>query len=161
MISVKSNQSNLKYAGDGIVCKGFIILEENPTSYMREVGVQNKIKVCSVKEFASEFYSFEAYNNTRINYPFGSAVDSETGNNDKRQYIEVKYQDIDSHKSFNYQKIARELIDGKNIVLIGDYGTGKSRCVREIYKFLSAEIKTASAYPLAINLRITGAALMQ
>lgn len=149
----KIQSVKLKYAGDGIVCKGFIILEENPTSYMREVGVQNKIKVCSVKEFASEFYSFEAYNNTRINYPFGSAVDSETGNNDKRQYIEVKYQDIDSHKSFNYQKIARELIDGKNIVLIGDYGTGKSRCVREIYKFLSAEIKTASAYPLAINLK--------
>lgn len=137
----KINMTKLKNAANGIFCRGFVVLEEEPTNSMKEAGNENHIKVCSIREFANEFYNFEHYDLYRKNYPFGSAVDSQTGKNDSRTYIEVNYADIESHKSFNLQKIANALLDGSHIILTGDYGTGKSRCVKEIYTFLSTHIQ--------------------
>lgn len=149
----KINQVKLIYASKGIFCRGFIILEQEPTNSMRESGKENHIKVYSVQEFEKEFYDFQNYDFHRKKYPFGSAVNSQTGENDSRAYIEVNYEDIESHKPFNFQKIANALLDGNHVVLTGDYGTGKSRCVREIYEYLSKNIQKAAAYPLAINLK--------
>lgn len=149
----KINTVKHKYMTEGIFCRGFVILEQEPTNSMREAGKGNHIKVCSIHEFEKEYYNFEEYHTYREKYPFGSAVDSQTGKNDIRQYIEVNYEDIQSHKSYNIQKIVDNLLNGTHIVLIGDYGTGKSRCVKEIYELLSKSIQKAAAYPLAINLK--------
>jgi hypothetical protein len=43
--------------------------------------------------------------------------------------------------------------DGKNIILMGEYGTGKSRCIREVFRHLSDEADKSFCYPVAIDLR--------
>lgn len=149
----KLNMFRISQAAQGIVCKCFVIIEDTPTDSMREAGFSNHIKVCSVNEFEKEFYDFEHYNSYRKKYPFGSAVDSQTGENDSRKYIEVNYEDLDTHRKYTYGKIAKALLEGQHVILTGDYGTGKSRCVKEIYTYLSNNIQNASAYPLAINLK--------
>ena len=149
----KINMSRMQYLSNGILCRGFVILEQEPTVDMKNSGKDNKITVCSIKEFEKEFYNFEQYHNLREKYPFGSAVNSQTGENDIRGYIEVNYRDLDEDKSYTISKIVNLLLSGHHVILTGDYGAGKSRCVREIYHYLSNNIQIASAYPLAINLK--------
>lgn len=137
----------------GIFCRGFVVLNEEPTNSMREFGEGSHIRVCSLKEFEQEFFDFSSYMELRAKEAFGSAVDSKTGLNDSRQFVPVGYKIDGSKADLSVDDIAAKLIRGAKITLTGDYGTGKSRCVRETFFELSKKITEAGAYPIAINLR--------
>ncbi|MBO9356888.1 hypothetical protein GG851_23105 [Bordetella petrii] len=145
--------TKIRLATQGLICRGFVVLELEPTDSMVEAGRNSHITVCSVAEFERAFFDFKSYDALRSSLPFGSAVDSKTGANDTRTFIPVKYIDIEREKAFTIGEITTLLQRGAHIVLSGDYGTGKSRCVREVYAKLSADVKAAGAFPLAINLR--------
>ncbi len=51
------------------------------------------------------------------------------------------------------EEIAKLLYDGKKIILLGNYGTGKSRCIQELFLFLSHYSADKVFYPIAIDLR--------
>lgn len=138
---------------NGISCKAFVVMDGEPTPSMVELGTASKVTVLSVKDFESDFFAYDAYVRLRKEQPFGSAVDSETGRNDQRSYIEVSLSDKDLHKSVDVRGLCDALKRGEKIVAVGDYGTGKSRLVREVFEKLSTEARDAGSYAIAINLR--------
>jgi hypothetical protein len=42
---------------------------------------------------------------------------------------------------------------GKKVVLLGEYGTGKSRCSRELFTSLAKTAAETNLYPIALDLR--------
>lgn len=143
----------LNLSTQGIICRCYIVLSEEPTNSMTEAGVLNHIPVISISQFEREFFDFRAYHNLRLDLPFGSAVDSKTGSNDSRAFINVKYAEKHRDNRLDIQEISNKLRRGGRIVLVGDFGTGKSRCIKEVYAKLSTQTKESGAYPIAINLR--------
>ncbi len=149
----KIKPTKLRLATEGLVCRGFVILDAEPTDSMFEAGRSSHITVCSALEFERTFFDFPSYNSLRSKLPFGSAIDSNTGANDSRQFIPVEYVEREKSKKFTVEAIAKILQRGSKVVLTGDYGTGKSRCVNELFSLLKADTRTSAAFPIAINLR--------
>lgn len=145
--------TKIRLATQGLICRAFVVLESEPTDSMAEAGRNSHVSVCSVREFERAFFDFPSYNTLRVSLPFGSAIDSKTGENDPRGFVQVKYIDQAKRKSYDIRDIAGMLQRGQRVVLSGDYGTGKSRGVREVYSILSADVRGSAAFPLAINLR--------
>jgi hypothetical protein len=142
-----------RLAANGEICRGFIVLDEQPTNSMIEAGQKVHIAVCSADDFERSFFDFQSYISLRSKIPFGSAVNSETGKTDTRSFISVNYTDQESSKNYKISEIAQFLQRGGRVVLTGDYGTGKSRCVLEVFDFLKGDIRNSAAFPIAINLR--------
>lgn len=137
----------------GVSCKAFLVLDGEPTPSMTELGTQSHVTVLSAKQFENMFFNYESYVRLRQEQPFGSAVDSETGKNDPRKYVGVSFNEKHSTKTYDVASVCKELIKGHKLVVTGDYGTGKSRLVREVFERLKVITREAGAYALAINLR--------
>lgn len=142
-----------KLALTGVICRCYIVLAGIPTLSMREAGESQNIDVCSVDEFERDLFDFPSYVNLRQSRQFGSAVDPKTGTTDERPFITVGYVDKEKGSTLNTVDVVNDLIKRRRIVLIGDYGTGKSRCVREVFRTLSSRTAEAASFPVAINLR--------
>lgn len=140
-------------SAESVIVRGYIVLNKTPTQGMRDIGAPHKIKVVSIAEFEQEAYDFQSYHNNRLIYAFGSAVDPATGRTDIFDYIPVSYIDRHNSKRYDINGIAENLSQGRRIVLLGEYGTGKSRCIKELFTRLSKTYQQASSYPIAINLR--------
>jgi hypothetical protein len=149
----KIKPTKLRLATEGMICRGFIVLNEELTPSMVEAGRNAHISVISSLQFERDFFDFSAYDKLRLNLPFGSAVDAKTGENDTRDFIPVQYVQPEDDTPVTIDELAARLLRGTRIALTGDFGTGKSRCVREVYASLSQEIREAGAFPVAINLR--------
>ena len=137
----------------GYTCRGYIVLNDEPTVSMVEAGRSAHITVCSSTQFERTFFDFGAYSSLRSKLPFGSAVDSKTGENDPRAFIPVRYIADGGDASLTISDLSTRLLRGEKIALTGDFGSGKSRCVREIFDVLSQKTREAGAFPVAINLR--------
>ncbi|MGR3907772.1 hypothetical protein Q3A80_12050 [Burkholderia sp. SR8] len=145
--------TKINLATQGVICRGYVVLDEEPTLSMTEAGKSAHITVCSSQEFEQSFFDFPAYHALRVDFPFGSAVDSKTGANDTRNFVPIRYEDANGDGSHAISDLVTKLLRGTKIALTGDFGTGKSRCVREVYNQLSSKIRDAGAFPIAINLR--------
>lgn len=149
----KINPTKLRLATEGMICRGFIVLEEEPTNSMVEAGEKSHISVLSARSFEKSFFDFESYHVLRSSLPFGSAVDSKTGENDTRAFVPVVYSEVDGQRRMDVAEIIERLGRGNKIVLTGDFGTGKSRCVREVFTEVAKRVRAFGGYPVAINLR--------
>lgn len=150
---VKAASVRAGYLNSGISCKAYVVMDGDPTPAMVEQGTASRVNVLSVKQFESEFFNYSAYVTLRRGQPFGSAVDSETGENDKREYVGVEFSEKQSSKKYHVKGVCDLLKKGGRVVAIGDYGTGKSRLVREVFQELSEDAREIGAYAVAINLR--------
>lgn len=148
----KIGSIRLQNAALGIVCRSYIVTKFTPTSSMIETGTLNKVSILSYTEFFSHFFDYNSYFNLRSAQVFGSAINPLTGLPDSNPYIPVDYNSDDEDKSFSASGVAKKLLNGEKIILIGDYGTGKSRCIQEVFELLKPDISQHYAI-LAINLR--------
>ena len=130
----------------------FITLDEPPSS-LRDTGQGQNVEVLSVSGFEKLFFNFEQYHYGRSKRKFGSAVDPESGEKDTKNYIPVKYSGVTTSKDYSVEEIADLLYKGNRVVLLGNYGTGKSRCIQELFLCLSRNIPDKLFYPIAIDLR--------
>ena len=145
--------ARLKQAADGIVLRGYIVLTREPTPAMAKIGDDNKITVLSISQLAALFFQFPRYRDSREKAAFGSSIDPLTGDTDMTDYVPVSYTDIASGQSYSVANVSEALLSGKNIVLLGEYGSGKSRCIRQIFKHLADEWDLNFVFPFAVNLR--------
>ena len=137
----------------GILVRGYIILSRSPTQAMVEAAAAAKMTVGSPGQFASLFFKFPIYKNARISSSFGSSIDPVTGAADTVNYVPVAYESVDGSKEYSIQELRDILLSGRNIVLLGEYGSGKSRCVRELFTSLANVWDLTFQFPIAINLR--------
>lgn len=108
------------------------------------------VNVHSPEQFFSKYLGSIQYLHERKRRAFGSAVDPDSGDNDTSGYVPIAYVANDGSK-LTADEIAVGLKSGKKYILLGEFGSGKSRCLMEVFNFLSkSESRTP---PLAINLR--------
>jgi energy-coupling factor transporter ATP-binding protein EcfA2 len=132
--------------------KCFFVTSEEPTASLIESGKSNFVTVYSVWQFINAMLGVYDYVHRRNSAAFGSAVDLYSGQPDKNKYVQVSYF-TDDGEPYSTDRIATELIRGRTIVLIGDYGAGKSRCIKEVFELLAHAYQQQYRNPIAINLR--------
>ncbi|MBN7770960.1 hypothetical protein KUV44_06715 [Marinobacter daepoensis] len=168
IVEVTENRSLDKIRGDiariqiirtnmmakNIMVRPYIVCDFQPTQGMKDAGKESYVEVLSFSDFRKIFFDFDTYKHVRSNATFGSAVDPITGENDEAVYTPVGYDILNSVEA-NAEEIAQRIIDGKKVILLGDYGTGKSRCFREVFNILARRVDETFLYPIAIDLKET------
>lgn len=129
----------------------YIVTEEEITSRMLETAQNSKIKTFTFQSFKNDFFQYETYKYERGKKPFGSAVIPETGEMENNQFIKVDYLEVQNKNKISYDELIKMLMRGKKIVLKGEYGTGKSRLLQNVFFDLTEKMK--DEYILAIDLR--------
>jgi Cdc6-like AAA superfamily ATPase len=146
--------ANLKsyYNMKNIYAKCIFICETELHPSIVETAKGLFVEALSIYQFAEKLFNFQNYLYARNQKNFGSAVDPITGNNDTSKYIPVKYHSP-NFGDLSIDAIADMLLDGKYIVLLGEYGSGKSRCLKELFSKLAEKFKNYYKYPIHINLK--------
>ncbi|HEV7409841.1 MAG TPA: NACHT domain-containing protein [Bradyrhizobium sp.] len=136
-----------------VFSKCYVVVDREPTTAMIEGGTANRVEVISVDDLASSFIEYDRYRTTRLNSSFGSAIDPESGARDTISYVPVTYEQRSPSRQYSTVDIAVKLLEGKNVILLGEYGSGKSRCISEIFKVLSDSWRDTFQFSFAVNLR--------
>lgn len=131
----------------------YCVVNGSVTRAMKDAGTALNIQVLSFDDFAAIFFDFEKYAHARTAMAFGSAINPITGTRDDRDYVPVSYLSENYLKEVSLADIADLLRDGRKVVLLGEYGTGKSRCSRELFSLLASTAASVNLYPLALDLR--------
>lgn len=137
----------------GAFARCYCVISGVVTNAMLEAAEPHRIKVLSVDSFSKIFFDFENYRIAREKSAFGSAVNPLTGKRDDSAYVPVKYIVSETSKEVTIQDIAKFLHQGKRIVLTGEYGSGKSRCMSEVFRAMATKSVNEQDYPIAIDLR--------
>ena len=145
--------AKLTAAGKGVFASTFCVIEGEPTTGMKDAGQAHNVNVLSFDSFQRLFFDFDAYRLARVLSPFGSAVDPLTGQRDDTAYTRVKYSLEKSGRDYSIDDLANLLAEGRRIVLVGEYGSGKSRCIKELFVRLATLSDKSLKYPVAIDLR--------
>jgi hypothetical protein len=135
---------------ESIVVRSFFVSAYEVSS-LRETGKAQKVEVLSVKEFREKFVGKDSYEYARKNVEFGSALDPDTHKSDTGFFVETGYLEKSSERIYSVDEVAELLSNGRRIVLLGEFGTGKSRCAKEVFERVSQ--KDILFPTLAINLR--------
>lgn len=151
VLKIKGVRSYLFDQND-IYSKCFIVLEGKPTDSMRQYGEGCHVKVVSIDEFQDEFFNYSNYLYRRKQRQFGSLINLLTGRPEENEYVNVTYRNIRTGVDYSIDQIVTLLKARKKIVLKGDFGLGKSRCIKQLFDQISADILN-NPYVLAINLR--------
>lgn len=118
---------------------------------LKEFGASQNVNVLSVDDFMENFLGTRQYSYIRSQREFGSSVDPETGAPDGLSYTPIRYVSEDNSKNFTPKSISDGILGGHKYILLGEFGSGKSRCIREVF---SEHNKASTLSPiLAINLR--------
>ena len=132
-----------------VFCECYFITQGDHSSLV-DTGEAHTVEVYDLQTFASKFIGAREYLNERAAAPFGSAVDPDTGGVDQKTYTSISYVDNKSNR-YTEADIAKLLEEGKKILLVGEFGTGKSRCLMQVFRTLASTSRVF--VPIAINLR--------
>ncbi len=135
-----------------IYCKCYFVMEQTPTDMMRQAGFAQKVEVMSVEEFQNEYFDYGSYIYTRSQKHFGSLINFETGEPENNVYIDVRYIHSKTGQEQSITDIISMLRKGRKVVLKGDFGLGKSRCIKQVFETLTSD-PINNPYTIAINLR--------
>jgi len=121
------------------------------THSLKEFGASQNVVVLTVDDFMEHFLGARQYSYQRSQREFGSSVDPETGDPDSSSYIPIHYTDGEGVKKYTPETIAAGIQSGEKYILVGEFGTGKSRCIREVFSKINVNENKIPV--LAINLR--------
>lgn len=138
--------------------RGWLVTRDEPTAEQREATkkYRNKINIFSFAQFQARLIQSNTYLGTRNDYTFGSVRDPATGEkNPNIKYVPLDIVEIESKDALSLSGLTSLISEGQIIVLLGDYGAGKSMTLREIYydlrkKHLKSETRN---FPVYLNLR--------
>jgi hypothetical protein len=139
------------------IVKCWFITREEPTADQRAVIGTKKVPIVSISfdQFRSKLVDAKSYISHRREYPFGSARDLETDT----FRIDVQYVPLDAVDSdgdlVSVNDIVKSLRNDEKLVVVGDYGAGKSSTLREIFFRLSGDFLAGRSFtfPVLLNLR--------
>lgn len=150
----KLSSINLTLLSQGIYVKKYIVMNNKPTDSMRTTGKASNVDVFSIEEFEKKWFDYKDYIFRRSTRTFGSVINIETGAPEEcGKYIPVHYTNIHTNETLSITDISKRLKQGRKIILKGGFGTGKSRCIKQLFDILSKEHEREPIYTIAINLR--------
>lgn len=159
---VKEDVEKLNIAGSIEVRKGnttkcWIIVNKIPEAPHVTYSKENNVELLTFQQFRERFFDGRAYLSLRNNLSFGSARDLKTGSISipVDEYIEPPIKDLDKNENIILSDIISRLIEGKTVIMLGPFGSGKSLSMREIWfdlrkKYFSNSLELV---PVALNLR--------
>jgi hypothetical protein len=138
---------------DGYIARCFCVVDGAVTQAMTDAGKPHHVRVMSIDNFTKLFFDFRQYEIARLQAAFGSSINPLTGEIDATKYVPVNYIVEGRKEEATSKDVADWIRAGRKIILLGEYGSGKSRCVREVFRHLSDGADKSFCYPLAIDLR--------
>ncbi|WP_151089169.1 NACHT domain-containing protein [Hymenobacter baengnokdamensis] len=126
-----------QYPDKGV--KAYFITKHEPTGEQRSVipsAYTSQILAMSFSRFHSKIIDVSNYFKHRENHFFGSIKNPIDDSDTKAHYdfIPVQLSEINSSKGWATGDIYNNLIHGKRIVILGQYGVGKSVTLKEVFK---------------------------
>lgn len=111
----------------------WFVTKEEPTAEQREVARRRSVNALSYDQFRSRLIDARTYITLRRAYPFGSVRDLATDKpTAKLDYISLGMTDS-TGRVWTVRELVSSLRDqSSRVVLLGDYGAGKSSTLREI-----------------------------
>lgn len=137
--------------------KGWFVTLEEPTADQRGVADKHKglVVALSYDQFRSKLIEARKYIDLRRQYPFGSVRDPETQSRIEVNYVPLDMIQVAAAEIWTVERVANALDDRARVLILGDYGAGKSTTMRELFLRLSARFVTNEirAFPILLNLR--------
>lgn len=137
---------------NGIFAKCYFVMKDIPTDSMRAAGEGQRVFIRSAEEFQNEYFEYKSYVYIRKQKQFGSLINIETGEPENNTYINVLYLNKRTGQELGINDIVDLLKKGKKVILKGDFGLGKSRCVKQIFDIMTQDT-VRNPYVISINLR--------
>lgn len=137
----------------GQMAQCILVIHKEPTTDMETTANGAHIQLLSYEQFVNQVIDFEKYITLRSNKVFGSAINPSTGESDTQEYIPATYLSENGKKTFSIEDLCETLSQNNKIILLGEYGTGKSRCTKEIFAHITQNKKFSNKFILSINLR--------
>ncbi len=139
----------------------FVTLHE-PTADQRSCRTQIKgappeiFNILSFQQFQSRLVDSFEYLQARDNHKFGSVYDPRTGSTTQTpNYIDVGLRRGGQQSPTTARELAEVISAGGRLVILGEYGVGKSMTLREIYRILARRHRESKSprFPVFLNLR--------
>lgn len=150
--------SKLQKRSPSKAVKCWFVTRDDPTADQRAVADKHTplAAALSFSQFQSKLIDAKSYLAARDNYPFGSVRDPGTGDpSPKVKYIPLDLLDLRSRISMSVDQVLAALTDAQRLVLLGDYGIGKSMTLRHLFQELRKRHLRGDtpSFPVYLNLR--------
>src|SRR5262249_25684664 len=120
--------------------KGWFITRDEPTADQRAVldrfrEYKDSIELRSLHSFRSQLIDAQTYLDLRSKYRFVSAADPQ---NDQiylapNEYVEMDFLGVDE-EAYGIEGLVNAILESKRkVLLVGDFGVGKSMTLRELF----------------------------
>lgn len=134
----------------------WFVTQSEPTADQRSVAPKDgSVNVLSFEQLRSKLVDAHGYLRSRKKYAFGSARDPESGLVDVREeYLPLSLVSP-SGLSLTIDDLVQAVLGGARIVMLGDYGAGKSMTMRALFDGLSKTFRQVAtpSFPIHLNLR--------
>jgi len=139
-----------------VIC--WLVTKEEPTADQRAAAQKEcpDIRILSFRQLQGKLVDAPTYLRIRDQYPFGSIRDPLTGSTElKTDYTPIDIVEHNKRDVWNIDRIARYVLEGGRVILLGDFGSGKSMTLREIYRELRRRHYRGATelFPIFLNLR--------
>jgi NACHT domain-containing protein len=139
--------------------RGYFITLHEPTGEQGAIikRFSGKIVHNTYRQFYSALIDSTEYLHLRNNYAFGSArnILDNSFSIPEGQYVSQQLLDVDSNTGVTFRNLARSIVEGRaRLIILGEFGAGKSMLLRELYKFLEKDHQSGAdvCFPVYINL---------
>lgn len=137
--------------------RGWFVTRDEPTADQHDVAkkYRSSINTLSFSQFQARLIDSKAYLSARDDYVFGSVRDPATGQpKPDIDYVPLDLVRVDSREIISRNDFISLILEGCTVILLGDYGAGKSMTLRELYYDLRKKhFKNAPMFPVYLNLR--------
>lgn len=138
--------------------RGWLVTRDEPTADQRGAAEKHKsfLTILSFSQFQARLIDVRGYLAARDEYAFGSVRDPVTGSRKPATgYVHLALAETGKPDIRTPDDVSRLLAQGNRVVLLGDYGAGKSMTLRYLYQQLSTSYKqgTSPRFPVYLNLR--------
>ncbi len=150
--------SRLQRSASHKAIRGWFVTRDEPTADQREAAERYKsfLAVLSFSQFQARLIEVRAYLEARDNYAFGSVRDPVTGSPKSTvEYVPLALAEPGQPTLRTPDDVVELLATGGRVVLLGDYGAGKSMTLQYVHRKLAIRYhKGKSAqFPVYLNLR--------
>ncbi len=134
----------------------WFITRDEPTADQRQVAERFQVTAVSFTQFQSRLVDSRSYMAARDEYFFGSVRDPATGDKDPSvDFVPLGLSSLRDRSTKSLNELLANIQSGGRVVVLGDYGAGKSMTLRYIYQQLRRRNVSgeSAAFPVFINLR--------
>ena len=150
--------SRLQRSSSHKAVRCWFVTRDEPTAEQRKPAKKHKafLTILSFSQFQSRLIDVGVYLTARENYAFGSVRDPVTGSPIlSAEYVPLALAELGKSTICTPADVVEHLAKGSRIVLLGDYGAGKSMTLRYIHRRLATRYYRAQTpqFPVHLNLR--------